>query len=273
MPISAIDDCPESHWADVLKILNESVEGAGFEGSLVSEAEDVGIIHKRIIQNLYDNPMVVCDVSGKNPNVMFELGLRLAFDKPTIIVKDDKTSYSFDTSAIEHLEYPRDLRFSRIVDFKKKLGEKVAATYKKATTDPSYTTFLKQFGEFTVAKLDKKEVSGQEYILEELRSLRRAVSRVEHPMIFSRDYDRLHSDIRPEADLDICLEGMTTDSSEDVLRFASMLPGVLTASLWGKGSDHKHLLVQLKPDTDRAATRSAILSNRKFKKLSREVAP
>jgi len=103
MPISAIDGCAEAHWADVLEILSEAIEDAGFEPNIVSNAEEVGIIHKRIIQNLYDNPIVVCDVSGKNPNVMFEFGLRLAFDKPTIIVKDDKTAYSFDTSAIEHL--------------------------------------------------------------------------------------------------------------------------------------------------------------------------
>ena len=112
MPISEIDGCAESHWGDVLDILTESTEEADFSANLVSNADDVGIIHKRIIQNLYDNPIVVCDVSGKNPNVMFELGLRLAFDKPTIIVKDDKTTYSFDTSAIEHIEYPRDLLIS-----------------------------------------------------------------------------------------------------------------------------------------------------------------
>ena len=162
MPISEIDGCTESHWGDVLEILSESIESAGFEPNLVSNADDVGIIQKRIIQNLYDNPVVVCDVSGKNPNVMFELGLRLAFDKPTVIVKDEKTSYSFDTSAIEHLEYPRDLRFSRIVEFKLKLAEKIKATHEKASSDPSYTTFLKHFGEFKVAKLEKKEVSGQE---------------------------------------------------------------------------------------------------------------
>lgn len=74
---------------------------------------------------MYENPIVVCDVSGKNPNVMFELGIRLAFDKPTIIIKDDKTSYSFDTSPIEHLEYPRDLRYNRIEDFKSKLTDKI----------------------------------------------------------------------------------------------------------------------------------------------------
>lgn len=179
MPISAIDGCAESHWADVLEILTEAVEAAGFEANLVSNADDSGIIHKRIIQNLYDNPVVVCDVSGKNPNVMFELGLRLAFDKPTVIVKDEKTSYAFDTSAIEHLEYPRDLRFARIVEFKQKLAEKIKATHLRATTDSTYTTFLKHFGEFKVAKLDKKEVSGQEYILDELRALRTAIRRME----------------------------------------------------------------------------------------------
>jgi hypothetical protein len=181
MPISAIDGLPEAHWAEVLAVMSDAIEKAGFTPNLVSNADDVGIIQKRIIQNLYDNPIVVCDVSGKNPNVMFELGIRLAFDKPTIIVKDDKTTYSFDTSPIEHVTYPRDLRYAQIVDFKDKLAEKIKGTYNKAATDPNYTTFLKNFGEFTVAKLDKKEVSGQEFILEELKALRASVQRLDRP--------------------------------------------------------------------------------------------
>lgn len=179
MPISAIDGCTEAHWAEVLDILTEAIEDAGFKANLVSNADDSGIIHKRIIQNLYENPIVVCDVSGKNPNVMFELGLRLAFDKPTVIIKDDKTSYAFDTSSIEHLEYPRDLRFSRIVEFKRSLCEKIQATHQRATSDENYTTFLKHFGEFKVAKIEQKEVSGAEYILDELKSLGLAIRRVE----------------------------------------------------------------------------------------------
>jgi hypothetical protein len=55
---------------------------------------------------------------AQNSNLMLELGMRLAFDKPAVIVKDDKTDYSFDTSSIEHLAYPRDLRFSKIKSFK-----------------------------------------------------------------------------------------------------------------------------------------------------------
>jgi len=179
MPISSIDGCDEQHWLDVKDILTESIESAGFESKLVSYADDVGIIQKRIIQNLYENPIVVCDVSGKNPNVMFELGMRLAFDKPTIIIKDEKTSYSFDTSPIEHLEYPRDLRFTKIVEFKEALKEKIQATYKRSVEDTSYTTFLKHFGTFTVSKLDSKEVSKEDFIIEELRDLKKLVHRQE----------------------------------------------------------------------------------------------
>lgn len=179
MPISAIDGCSEVHWLEIREIIFDAIEQSGFTPNLVSDADDVGVIQKRIIQNLYDNPIVVCDVSGKNPNVMFELGMRLAFDKPTIIVKDDQTSYSFDTSAIEHIEYPRDLRFQKIVEFKEKLSLKIKATLEASKRNGEYTTFLKHFGEFQVAKIDKKEVSGQEYIIEELKSLRHEIRRIQ----------------------------------------------------------------------------------------------
>jgi hypothetical protein len=172
MPISALDGCSEQHWADVREIVESAISNAGFEPRLVSDADEVGIIQKRIIQNVYDDPVVVCDVSGKNPNVMFELGMRLAFDKPTIIVKDDKTTYTFDTAPIEHLEYPRDLRFSKILDFQENLSGKISATHQKAQTDKSYTTFLKNFGSFSVAKLEARAIDKDEFILEELRALK-----------------------------------------------------------------------------------------------------
>ena len=240
MPISSIDGCAESHWADVLEIITEAVDEAGFTANLVSNADEVGIIHKRIIQNLYDNPIVVCDVSGKNPNVMFELGMRLAFDKPTIIIKDDKTAYSFDTSALEDIEYLRDLRFSKIVEFKERLALKIRSTVDKASNDPEFTTFLKHFGKFTVAKIEKKEVSGQEYILEEIRALRRAVSRIDVHTPYKRA--SLASN-----EVDVCLRDISDDKLSAVLAKAGDFPGVMGAFVRERGADHKHVVVMLEP--------------------------
>ena len=250
MPISAIDGCSEGHWADIQDILLEAIEEAGFEGNLVSNADDAGIIHKRIIQNLYDNPIVVCDVSGKNPNVMFELGIRLAFDKPTIIVKDDKTAYSFDTSAIEHIEYPRDLRFSKIVEFKQKLSEKIKATHVKAQSDPSYTTFLKHFGEFTVAKIDKKEVSGQEYIIEELKSLRYAMRRMERAqMPREAESDLYVRRISGKPDLDICMGDKSEKAIAEGLDLILTHPFVIQAEIIPRGN-HKHIIAEVRAEAD-----------------------
>jgi hypothetical protein len=256
MPISTIDGCAEPHWSDVREILTEAIEDAGFEANLVSNADDVGIIQKRIIQNLYENPVVVCDVSGKNPNVMFELGLRLAFDKPTIIVKDDKTSYSFDTSPIEHLEYPRDLRFSRIVEFKEKLADKIRATYERSASDSSYTTFLKHFGEFTVVKLDKKEVPTQEFILEELAAIRLAMNRLDkQPNIRSTLTTK-------NTRLDVCLRGMPESELIEAAEMVRQLERVKAVELRELAQAHSHIVIDLEPESDevKAEIRSMLLT-------------
>lgn len=106
MPISGSEHYTSEHWIDVKNILDEVISDSGFIPNLVSDADEIGIIHNRIVSNIYNNPIIICDVSSKNPNVMFELGLRLAFDKATIIIKDDATNYNFDTAPIEHLTYP-----------------------------------------------------------------------------------------------------------------------------------------------------------------------
>ena len=179
MPISAIDSCSREHWKEVKEIISEAIRASGYQPKLVSDADDSGIIQQRIIQNIYNNDIVVCDVSGKNPNVMFELGMRLAFDKPTIIVIDDKTDYSFDTSPIEHLSYPRDLKYYAILDFKEELKTKIVATVDKAKNDSNYTTFLKNFGEFEVAHVERKEGTLNDVLLSKLDDLKYQFYRLE----------------------------------------------------------------------------------------------
>ena len=177
MPIADHPSYPLGHWKDVQSILFEAIKETEFKPQLVSDDPAIGLIHDRIVTNTYTNEIVVCDVSSKNPNVMFELGLRLAFDKPTIIIKDEKTDYSFDTGVIEHLNYPSSLRFSSIVKFKTDLVMRISATYKKHQDEPNYSPFLKSFGKtFTPSSIKRTEISESKYILDELGMLRREMS-------------------------------------------------------------------------------------------------
>ena len=215
MPISSIDNCTKEHWEEVKNILSEAISSANFKPCLVSDADDSGVIQKRIVQNIYDNDIVVCDVSCKNPNVMFELGMRLAFDKPTIIVMDDNTNYSFDTSVIEHLIYPRNLSYYAIIDFQKKLKGKLTATISKSKDDPNYTTFLKHFGEFEVAHIEKKEGSFNDILLSRIDEISLQLSRMQKQkvapvMIHSEREIRIKSLIRSELE-NFCMENNILD--------------------------------------------------------------
>ncbi|MEK4977185.1 hypothetical protein [Bacillus sp. FSL K6-6540] len=175
MPIAPIDGCSAGHWIDVKRIISESlsdIPNYKTEPKIVSEGNSVGLIHRRIVEGLYTSDIIICDVSCKNPNVMFELGMRLAFDKPTVIIKDDQTDYSFDTGVIEHLQYPRDLRYKEIVEFKERLAEKVVATYQDSISDPNHSPFLKSFGTFKAATLKENTVSTDQFLIDAIQDLR-----------------------------------------------------------------------------------------------------
>lgn len=166
----------------------DAVSSAEFECKLVSDDDSVGVIQDRIVNNVYNSDIVVCDVSHKNPNVMFELGMRLAFDKAVVIVKDDKTEYSFDTGIIEHVEYPRDLRFTKIEIFKRKLQDKVRSTYVSSLKE-GYSPFLKNFGRFNIAKIENKDISANDYLIDAIEKLRGDVARMSSKINITADFD------------------------------------------------------------------------------------
>ncbi|OLN21867.1 hypothetical protein BTO30_12680 [Domibacillus antri] len=191
MPIAQMGEYSSDHWKEVKNILVEAthqVNGYKFRTEIVSNSDgEIDVIHKRIIQNIYNADIVICDISGKNPNVLFELGMRLAFDKPTIIIKDDATDFMFDTGVIEHLSYPKDLRFQKIVDFKKELALRIKRTYERSIQDSSFSTFLGNFGEFKVPNLKQTQVSDvEQIILEELSNIRTEFSLIKQEISTKR---------------------------------------------------------------------------------------
>lgn len=167
MPIATMSsEYTSDHWSDIRHILHKAFEKAGFIPRIVSDSEESTVIYGSIINNIYNDAIIVCDVSNKNANVMFELGMRLAFNKPVVIVKDDKTDYSFDTGNIQHEPYRKDLRHSTVEKFIEDLSRKIIKTY-EASQKEEYQSFLSYFGKFEVAKIENKSI-GEEEALEKL---------------------------------------------------------------------------------------------------------
>lgn len=170
-PIASSAGYTEQHWIDVHGIIEESVRKSQYIPRLVSESVASGVIISSIVQNLYNDPIVICDVSSRNPNVMFELGMRIAFQKPVIIIADDDTPFSFDISPIKHLVYPRTLRFQVIKIFQEKLSNAIRATVDEAQK-PGYVGYLQQFGNLKITNIDNLEITQEEVIEKILTGMR-----------------------------------------------------------------------------------------------------
>lgn len=178
MPIAAMPPKYDaSHWSDVRKIFDVAIIKAGMRPQIVSDSFESDVIQQRIISNLYDNPVVVCDVSGLNPNVMFELGMRITFKQPVIIVTDDFASIPFDTKVIEHLGYPRDLHIHKTNLFIEKLSGRIRHLNEQKETG-NFRSFIENFGTFDVLEPTKKVVEADQLILERLNALDNSISRI-----------------------------------------------------------------------------------------------
>lgn len=158
-------DYTAQHWIDVGRILEEAAEEAKFQGRLVSDGNSSGIILQDIVSNLFQDEIVICDVSGRNPNVMFELGLRMAFQKPVVVVCDLETQFSFDIGVVRHIQYPRTLRYADILTFRDQLVAAIPAAVAEGNS------YLKRFGPITSTPLGERTV-GVEDLMSEIGDIR-----------------------------------------------------------------------------------------------------
>lgn len=129
MPISDQGDYPEGHFSKVYdQIFKPAIEDAGYEAYRVDENKICDSIMRKIFNAIYECPMAICDLSNRNPNVLYELGLRQAYDKPVVLLQDEKTDKIFDISGINTVYYKSDRLYENVFDARKRLTEAIIST-------------------------------------------------------------------------------------------------------------------------------------------------
>jgi hypothetical protein len=149
MPLSDTEGYPSGHWAQVQRLIIRAAEKAGFTSSMVSENLAEDMIQASIVRNVYHNEVVVCDVSSLNPNVMLELGLRMATLLPLVLVFDGEKDYPFDIRSILHVRYPKGLNIFRMEAFVDELADKIQKV-NEAQKSKEYQPFLSHFKEVKI---------------------------------------------------------------------------------------------------------------------------
>ena len=176
MPISESKEYQNGHFKRVYEdIFSPAIQKVGYTPRRADETKSSGLIQLDILKQLVQAPMAICDLSTRNPNVMFELGIRQAFDKPVVLVREIGTPDIFDITQIRYTEYRKEMLYHEVLEDQKKIEEAIAATQEQQT--PNSIIRLLEIGEG--AKLsgtsseNGNDVLG--FLIDELSGLRKEI--------------------------------------------------------------------------------------------------
>lgn len=125
------------------KLITPAANQAGFA---VETAEQDGsdVIQSTIInQLLKSDNLVICDLTDHNPNVLFELGIRIAKELPVALIKAEGTGRIFDVdNMMRVMPYSSNLWTSTIDGDLPKLSKHFKAAWDNRTTGKNYMQIL-----------------------------------------------------------------------------------------------------------------------------------
>ena len=153
MPFSDPDGYEKGHFKKIYEqIFKPAIELAGYEAHRVDENNESTLIQGKLLDQLVSAPMVLCDLSSKNPNVLYELGIRHAFDKPVVLVQEAGQAHIFDVAGISTVEYRKSRLYDEVVEDQKRICSAIQET---ADTKKNYSIM-------SLAKLAHATISSED---------------------------------------------------------------------------------------------------------------
>ncbi|MDP3391286.1 MAG: hypothetical protein Q8Q40_09285 [Methylococcaceae bacterium] len=136
---------PEGYFDEVLKhLITPAAVRANFNAKTAKKSGSE-VIQSTIVNDLDAADLVIVDLTEHNPNVLFELGMRIAFNKPVCLIRAKGTAPIFD---IDHMlrvyDYNPCLWPSTLEQDIPALTEHIAETWKNNGKERSYLSLLRE---------------------------------------------------------------------------------------------------------------------------------
>jgi hypothetical protein len=133
------------------KIYKPAIEKAKLTAIRADEICGTGPIIEDIFTHIDLASVVVCEVTGKNPNVNYELGIAHALEKPAIIITRTMDDVPFDYKHLRTIQYDTNL-----VGWERKLKEQIYQTILSVREYPQRAIVWQRP---TKVEVDEKELS------------------------------------------------------------------------------------------------------------------
>lgn len=180
MPIADHPDYKQGHFKRVYEdIIKPACQAAGYRAVRADDVAQTNLIHLDILQKLLESPMAICDLSTRNPNVLFELGLRQAFDKPTILIQEVGTPQIFDINLFRYTQYRNELDYRDVIADQKAIQKVIEETKQAIAENKSVNSIIKLLSITNPATLqDSSNFGDKEYfqvLMSEIRGIKEYV--------------------------------------------------------------------------------------------------
>lgn len=88
------------------------------ENIIIPHRMDPGMMILKIINELLNCELVIANLTGNNPNVMYEVGIRHAFELPMIFICNNETKLPFDLQDMTVRFYQNDIADSKFLQMR-----------------------------------------------------------------------------------------------------------------------------------------------------------
>ncbi len=155
-----------------------------------------GSINNQIINHIYEDDLVIANLTSLNPNVMYELAIRHAIRKPIIVIKNknDGQQLPFDIKDDRTIFYTDDIRGA--IELKEELRKYIKEIDYKKQTDNPISRAIKDFRVRELFEIEAKtkgeSLDITNYLLKRLDEIENKIdSKSLSPTKFV-NYDRIH---------------------------------------------------------------------------------
>jgi hypothetical protein len=150
-------------------VIKPALEDLQFEVYVPHQMTDPGSITRQVIQHLLDDDLVIANLTGLNPNVMYELAVRHATFRPVVVLAETGTVLPFDVSDERTIFFTNDM--TGVEEVRPLFTAMVEAAMRDQTTDnPIYR--VRQAG----VMRDVAASTPQQYIVDQLEAIRQQLS-------------------------------------------------------------------------------------------------
>jgi hypothetical protein len=134
-------------------IIKPILEPLGFHVN-TPDSGDIGNVMRQVLLRLEQADILIADITGNNPNVMYELGVYHSFGKPYLIVKEDIPGTDVTATAFDIAEYRfHAVNFSKPADAIQKLTPLITGIIKRIDTTEWFGNPVTDFYDSPIAEI------------------------------------------------------------------------------------------------------------------------